>query len=168
MEPKRIILCLLLLISLHSVVAQNGVYVVINQQDIKTKIVRQNLRSSKMEVYADESEHRGINPSVDDIDTAELVDVLAEWILSELGEKESDVIFRDIPQKITIKDGALSLIGKSNDTIETYQLKKCVLPNQQWTFWGSQGKSADLKYGKNDVYFLTMPEEITLKLRKMK
>ncbi len=148
--------------------AQNGVYTVINQNELATAAVKQSLRSSMTVSYTEdaENEHAGMQPR--EVDTAEAMNVLAEFLMLQASNTEQRALTGAIPAQVTVDGQAVTLTDDRGDTIQTYVVKEIRGSEAKREFVCADGSVIKLLNISNDCYTLQVPKMEKMELKKIK
>lgn len=146
--------------------AQNGVYTVINQNELATAAVKQSLRSSMTVSYTEdaENEHAGMQPR--EVDTAEAMNVLAEFLMLQASNTEQRALTGAIPAQVTVDGQAVTLTDSHGDTIQSYAVKEIRRSEAKWEFACADGTVIKLVGVGNDRYTLQVPKMEKIELKK--
>ncbi len=146
--------------------AQNGVYTVINQNELATAAVKQSLRSSMTVSYTEdaENEHAGMQPR--EVDTAEAMNVLAEFLMLQASNTEQRALTGAIPAQVTVDGQAVTLTDDRGDTIQTYVVKEIRGSEAKREFVCADGSVIKLLNISNDCYTLQVPKMEKIKVKK--
>ena len=146
--------------------AQNGVYTVINQNELATAAVKQSLRSSMTVSYTEdaENEHAGMQPR--EVDTAEAMNVLAEFLMLQASNTEQRALTGAIPAQVTVDGQAVTLTDDRGDTIQTYVVKEIRGSEAKREFVCAYGSVIKLLNISNDCYTLQVPKMEKIKVKK--
>ena len=147
--------------------AQNGIYRVTNQNELATAAVKQSLRSSMTVSYTEdeESEHAGMQPK--EPDTAEAMNVLAEWLIMQTSNAEQRAITGAIPAQVTVDGQAVTLTDDRGDTIQSYAVKEIRGSESKREFVCADGTVIKLIGVGNDRYTLQVPKMEKMELKKI-
>ena len=165
---KSISALALCLLSFGAASAQNGTYKVTNQNELATTAVKQNLRSSMTVSYTEdeENEHAGMQPK--EPDTAEAMNVLAEWLMMQTSNAEQRAITGAIPAQVTVDGQAVALTDDRGDTIQSYAVKEIRGSESKREFVCTDGTIIKLLNIGNDRYTLQVPKMEKMELKKIK
>ena len=165
---KRIFFTLCLMLCSICLMAQNGVYTVINQNELATAAVKQSLRSSMTVSYTEdaENEHAGMQPR--EVDTAEAMNVLAEFLMLQASNTEQRALTGAIPAQVTVDGQAVTLTDDRGDTIQTYVVKEIRGSEAKREFVCADGSVIKLLNISNDCYTLQVPKMEKMELKKIK
>lgn len=146
--------------------AQNGVYTVTNQNELATAAVKQSLRSSMTVSYTEdaENEHSGIQPK--EPDTAEAMNVLAEFVMLQASNEEQRILTGAIPAQVTVDGQAVTLTGNHGDTIQSYAVKEVRGSESKWEFICADGTVIKLLGAGSGRYTLQVPKMDKIELKK--
>lgn len=163
---KRIFFTLCLMLCSICLMAQNGVYTVINQNELATAAVKQSLRSSMTVSYTEdaENEHAGMQPR--EVDTAEAMNVLAEFLMLQASNTEQRALTGAIPAQVTVDGQAVTLTDDRGDTIQTYVVKEIRGSEAKREFVCADGSVIKLLNISNDCYTLQVPKMEKIKVKK--
>lgn len=163
---KRIFFTLCLMLCSIYLMAQNGVYTVINQNELATAAVKQSLRSSMTVSYTEdaENEHAGMQPR--EVDTAEAMNVLAEFLMLQASNTEQRALTGAIPAQVTVDGQAVTLTDDRGDTIQTYVVKEIRGSEAKREFVCADGSVIKLLNISNDCYTLQVPKMEKIKVKK--
>ena len=163
---KRIFFTLCLMLCSICLMAQNGVYTVINQNELATAAVKQSLRSSMTVSYTEdaENEHAGMQPR--EVDTAEAMNVLAEFLMLQASNTEQRALTGAIPAQVTVDGQAVTLTDDRGDTIQTYVVKEIRGSEAKREFVCADGSVIKLLNISNDCYTLQVPKMEKIKFKK--
>ena len=155
-------------LSFDTASAQNGIYRVTNQNELATAAVKQNLRSSMTVSYTEdeENEHAGMQPK--EPDTAEAMNVLAEWLIMQTSNAEQRAITGAIPAQVTVDGQAVALTDDRGDTIQSYAVKEIRGSESKREFVCADGTVIKLIGVGNDRYTLQVPKMEKMELKKIK
>lgn len=147
--------------------AQNGIYKVTNKNELSTAAVKQNLRSSMTVTYTEDAdEHTGMQPK--EPDTAEAMNVLAEWLMMQTSNAEQRAITGAIPAQMTVDGQAVTLTDDRGDTIQSYAVKEIRGSDSKREFVCADGTVIKLINVGNDRYTLQVPKMEKMELKKIK
>ena len=146
--------------------AQNGIYRVTNQNELATAAVKHNLRSSMTISYTEdaENEHAGMQPK--EPDTAEAMNVLAEWLMMQTSNAEQRAIKGAIPAQVFVDGDAVTLTDDRGDTIQSYAVKEIRGSESKREFVCADGTVIKLVGVGNDRYILQVPKMEKIELKK--
>lgn len=163
---RRIFLTLCLTLTSICLMAQNGTYTVTNQNELATAAVKQNLRSSMTMSYTEdaENEHAGIQSK--EVDTAEAMNVLAEFLMLQVSNTEQRILTGAIPAQVTVDGQAVTLTDDRGDTIQTYAVKEIRGSESKREFVCADGTVIKLIGTGNDRYILQVPKMESIELKK--
>ena len=154
-------------LSFGAVSAQNGTYTVTNQNELATAAVKQNLRSSMTVTYTEDAdEHTGMQPK--EPDTAEAMNVLAEWLMMQTSNAEQRAITGAIPAQVFVNGNAVTLTDDRGDTIQSYAVKETRRSESKREFVCADGTVIKLINVGNDRYTLQVPKMEKIELKKTK
>ena len=165
---KSISALALCLLSFGTASAQNGIYRVTNQNELATAAVKHNLRSSMTISYTEdaENEHAGMQPK--EPDTAEAMNVLAEWLMMQTSNAEQRAITGAIPAQVFVDGNAVTLTDDRGDTIQSYAVKEIRGSESKREFVCADGTVIKLLNISNDCYTLQVPKMEKMELKKIK
>lgn len=144
--------------------AQNGVYQVTNQSQLKESLLEQRLRSSKFELtIEDNNEKRGMKPM--ELDSAEMIAMLEYFFLEE-NPDVGRMIAGAIPSQVTVDGQAVTLTDDRGDTIQTYVVKEIRGSEAKREFVCADGSVIKLIGVGNDRYTLQVPKMEKIKVKK--
>lgn len=144
--------------------AQNGVYQVTNQSQLKESSLEQRLRSSKFELtIEDNNENRGMKPM--ELDSAEMIAMLEYFFLEE-NPDAGRMIAGAIPAQVTVDGQAVTLTDDRGDTIQTYVVKEIRGSEAKREFVCADGSVIKLLNISNDCYTLQVPKMEKIKVKK--
>ena len=146
--------------------AQNGIYRVTNQNELATAAVKHNLHSSMTISYTEdeENEHAGMQPR--EVDTAEAMNVLAEFLMLQASNTEQRALTGAIPAQVTVDGQAVTLTDDRGDTIQTYVVKEIRGSEAKREFVCADGSVIKLIGVGNDRYTLQVPKMEKIKVKK--
>ena len=146
--------------------AQNGVYQVTNQSQLKESSLEQRLRSSKFELtIEDNNENRGMKPM--ELDSAEMIAML-EYFFLEGNPDAGRMIAGAIPAQVTVDGQAVTLTDDRGDTIQSYAVKEIRGSESKREFVCADGTVIKLLNISNDCYTLQVPKMEKMELKKIK
>ena len=146
--------------------AQNGVYQVTNQSQLKESSLEQRLRSSKFELtIEDNNENRGMKPM--ELDSVEMIAMLEYFFLEE-NPDAGRMIAGAIPAQVTVDGQAVTLTDSRGDTIQSYAVKEIRGSETKREFVCTDGKVIKLVGVGNDRYILQVPKMEKMELKKIK
>ncbi len=146
--------------------AQNGVYQVTNQSQLKESSLEQRLRSSKFELtIEDNNENRGMKPM--ELDSAEMIAMLEYFFLEE-NPDAGRMIAGAIPAQVTVDGQAVTLTDSRGDTIQSYAVKEIRGSETKREFVCTDGTVIKLVGVGNDRYILQVPKMEKMELKKIK
>ncbi|MBP5535545.1 MAG: hypothetical protein J6X62_02000 [Bacteroidales bacterium] len=165
---KKAIVMLAAVLAIGAASAQNGIYRVTNQNELATATVKHNLRSSMTISYTEdeESEHAGMQPK--EPDTAEAMNVLAEWLMMQTSNAEQRAITGAIPAQVFVDGNAVTLTDDRGDTIQSYAVKEIRGSESKREFVCADGTVIKLLNVGNDRYILQVPKMEKIELKKIK
>ena len=165
---KIVIVMLAAVLAIGAASAQNGIYRVTNQNELATAAVKQNLRSSMTVSYTEdeENEYAGMQPK--EPDTAEAMNVLAEWLIMQTSNAEQRAITGAIPAQVTVDGQAVALTDDHGDTIQSYAVKEIRGSESKREFVCTDGTIIKLLNIGNDRYTLQVPKMEKMELKKIK
>lgn len=144
--------------------AQNGVYQVTNQSQLKESSLEQRLRSSKFELtIEDNNEKRGMKPM--ELDSAEMIAMLEYFFLEE-NPDAGRMIAGAIPAQVTVDGQAVTLTDSRGDTIQSYAVKEIRGSETKREFVCTDGTVIKLVGVGNDRYTLQVPKMEKIELKK--
>ena len=147
--------------------AQNGIYRVTNQNELATAAVKQSLRSSMTVSYTEDAdEHTGMQPK--EVDTAEAMDVLAEFVMLQASNAEQRALTGAIPAQVTVDGQTITLTDDRGDTIQSYAVKEIRGSESKREFACADGTVIKLVGVGNDRYTLQVPKMEKIELKKIK
>ncbi len=167
-RTKLTIVMLAAMLAISAASAQNGIYRVTNQNELATAAVKHNLHSSMTISYTEdeESEHAGMQPK--EPDTAEAMNVLAEWLIMQTSNAEQRAITGAIPAQVTVDGQAVTLTDSRGDTIQSYAVKEIRGSETKREFVCTDGTVIKLVGVGNDRYILQVPKMEKMELKKIK
>ena len=146
--------------------AQNGVYQVTNQSQLKESSLEQRLRSSKFELtIEDNNENRGMKPM--ELDSVEMIAMLEYFFLEE-NPDAGRMIAGAIPAQVTVDGQAVTLTDSRGDTIQSYAVKEIRGSETKREFVCTDGTVIKLVGVGNDRYTLQVPKMEKMELKKIK
>ena len=165
---KKVIVMLACVLAIGAASAQNGTYRVTNQNELATAAVKQSLRSSMTVSYTEdaENEHAGMQPR--EVDTAEAMNVLAEFLMLQASNAEQRALTGAIPAQVTVDGQAVTLTDDRGDTIQSYSVKEVRGSEAKREFVCADGTVLRLHALGNDRYTLQVPKMEKLELKKIK
>ncbi len=164
---KKVIVMLACVLTIGAASAQNGIYKVTNKNELSTAAVKQNLRSSMTVTYTEDAdEHTGMQPK--EPDTAEAMNVLAEWLMMQTSNAEQRAITGAIPAQMTVDGQAVTLTDDRGDTIQSYAVKEIRGSDSKREFVCADGTVIKLINVGNDRYTLQVPKMEKMELKKIK
>lgn len=164
---KKVIVMLACVLTIGAASAQNGIYKVTNKNELSTAAVKQNLRSSMTVTYTEDAdEHAGMQPK--EPDTAEAMNVLAEWLMMQISNAEQRAITGAIPAQMTVDGQAVTLTDDRGDTIQSYAVKEIRGSDSKREFVCADGTVIKLINVGNDRYTLQVPKMEKMELKKIK
>ena len=165
---KKVIVMLACVLAIGAASAQNGIYRVTNQNELATAAVKHNLHSSMTISYTEdeESEHAGMQPK--EPDTAEAMNVLAEWLMMQTSNAEQRAITGAIPAQVFVNGNAVTLTDDRGDTIQSYAVKETRRSESKREFVCADGTVIKLINVGNDRYTLQVPKMEKIELKKTK
>ena len=164
---KKVIVMLACVLTIGAASAQNGIYKVTNKNELSTAAVKQNLRSSMTVTYTEDAdEHTGMQPK--EPDTAEAMNVLAEWLMMQTSNAEQRAITGAIPAQMTVDGQAVTLTDDRGDTIQSYAVKEICGSDSKREFVCADGTVIKLINVGNDRYTLQVPKMEKMELKKIK
>lgn len=164
---KKVIVMLACVLTIGAASAQNGIYKVTNKNELSTAAVKQNLRSSMTVTYTEDAdEHTGMQPK--EPDTAEAMNVLAEWLMMQISNAEQRAITGAIPAQMTVDGQAVTLTDDRGDTIQSYAVKEIRGSDSKREFVCADGTVIKLINVGNDRYTLQVPKMEKMELKKIK
>ena len=154
-------------LSFDTASAQNGIYRVTNQNELATAAVKQSLRSSMTVSYTEDAdEHTGMQPK--EVDTAEAMDVLAEFVMLQASNAEQRALTGAIPAQVTVDGQTITLTDDRGDTIQYYAVKEIRGSESKREFACADGTVIKLVGVGNDRYTLQVPKMEKIELKKIK
>lgn len=164
---KKVIVMLACVLTIGAASAQNGIYKVTNKNELSTAAVKQNLRSSMTVTYTEDAdEHTGMQPK--EPDTAEAMNVLAEWLMMQTSNAEQRAITGAIPAQMTVDGQAVTLTDDRGDTIQSYAVKEIRGSDSKREFVCADGTVIKLINVGNDRNTLQVPKMEKMELKKIK
>lgn len=165
---KKAIVMLAAVLAIGAASAQNGIYTVTNQNELATAAVKQNLRSSMTvsNIEDAENEHAGMQPR--EVDTAEAMNVLAEFLMLQASNAEQRILTGAIPAQVTVDGQAVTLTDSRGDTIQSYAVKEIRGSETKREFVCTDGTVIKLLNISNDCYTLQVPKMEKMELKKIK
>lgn len=164
---KKVIVMLACVLTIGAASAQNGIYKVTNKNELSTAAVKQNLRSSMTVTYTEDAdEHTGMQPK--EPDTAEAMNVLAEWLMMQTSNAEQRAITGAIPAQMTVDGQAVTLTDDRGDTIQSYAVKEIRGSDSKREFVCADGTVIKPINVGNDRYTLQVPKMEKMELKKIK
>ena len=165
---KKVIVMLACVLAIGAASAQNGIYRVTNQNELATAAVKHNLRSSMTISYTEdaENEHAGMQPK--EPDTAEAMNVLAEWLMMQTSNAEQRAITGAIPAQATVDGQAVTLTDDRGDTIQSYAVNEIRGSEFKREFVCADGTIIKLLNVGNNRYILQVPKMEKMELKKIK
>ena len=146
--------------------AQNGVYQVTNQSQLKESSLEQRLRSSKFELtIEDNNENRGMKPM--ELDSVEMIAMLEYFFLEE-NPDAGRMIAGAIPAQVTVDGQTITLTDDRGDTIQSYAVKEIRGSESKMEFACADGTVIKLVGVGNDRYTLQVPKMEKMELKKIK
>lgn len=165
---KKVIVMLAAVLAIGAASAQNGIYRVTNQNELATAAVKHNLRSSMTISYTEdaENEHAGMQPK--EPDTAEAMNVLAEWLMMQTSNAKQRAIKGAIPAQVFVDGNAVTLTDDRGDTIQSYAVKEIRGSESKREFVCADDTVIKLLNIGNDCYTLQVPKMEKMELKKIK
>ena len=162
---KKAIVMLAAVLAIGAASAQNGVYQVTNQSQLKESSLEQRLRSSKFELtIEDNNENRGMKPM--ELDSAEMIAMLEYFFLEE-NPDAGRMIAGAIPAQVTVDGQAVTLTDSRGDTIQSYAVKEIRGSESKREFVCADGTVIKLVGVGNDRYTLQVPKMEKIELKKI-
>lgn len=160
---KRIVMAALLLMG-TTTMAQNGTYKVTNKHELTTTVLEERLSSSQYNITP---EKPGTSLIAEGVDTATLMNVLAEYLLQE-NPVAAEEVAGPIPAQVTVDEKNVTITGEKGDTIRAYAVREIKGGGTQWTLLCEDNVVIRFYDLKNGRYTLTVPKMERLELRKVK
>ena len=156
------------MLSVTCLLAQNTIYSVTNRNELMTATIAQDLRSSLTVMYTEDSEreHTGMQPR--EVDTAEMMNVLAEWLILQTNEEEQKILANAVPAKVLIDENTVTLTSDKDDTIQFFNIKGVRGDESKRDYICEDGTVIRLFGHGNGRYTLMMPKMEKIKLEKIK
>lgn len=148
--------------------AQNGVYTVVNREALASEKAARTMIGNSASITTEQegTEHDGRAP--EEIDTAELREVLALWMMDNLSGSEMETIAGEVPGGVTIDDKAITLTDTHGDTLMVYAVERREYKKEgaKWLMVCGGGRQVWLQERAGEEWRLTLPDRTALKLRK--
>lgn len=163
---KRLFLTICLMLSVTCLLAQDTIYSVTNRNELMTSTIAQDLRSMLTATYTEdaEREHAGMQPR--EIDTAEMMNVLAEWLILQTNEEEQKILASAVPAKVLIDENTVTLTSDKDDTIQFFNIKGVRGDESKRDYICEDGTVICLFGHGNGRYTLQVPKMEKIELKK--
>ena len=155
---------------LNRVVAQNGLYMVKNAEKIASERLAEQMASSAS-VTSEENEHNGLSPENTEVETAELGDVLATYLMENIPSSELAAAM-GVPQRVEITDKNIVFSTEGGDTVRVFNVTMTeAIPSQsdgRWVLNCANGEQVVLYWRKDCGFVMDVPGIGRLELAKVR
>ena len=167
---KRVIIMLACVLAIGVANAQGnipvGKYFVTNQSELTEASIRQEISTWNGEITTEnaETEHAGMMPP--EVDTSEMMDLIAQWLMLQTSNEEQKAIAGAIPARVTIEETQLSIFDDKDSAMIVYEVSEVKNADRQWVFLCKDNKQVRLSIQSDGLYILSVPDMKPIKLRK--
>ena len=167
---KRVIVMLACVLAIGAANAQGnipvGKYFVTNQSELTEASIRQEISTWNGEITTEnaETEHAGMMPP--EVDTSEMMDLIAQWLMLQTSNEEQKAIAGAIPARVTIEETQLSIFDDKDSAMIVYEVSEVKNADRQWVFLCKDNKQVRLSIQSDGIYILSVPDMKPIKLRK--
>lgn len=167
---KRVIVMLACVLAIGAASAQGnipvGKYFVTNQSELTEASIRQEISTWNGEITTEnaETEHAGMMPP--EVDTSEMMDLIAQWLMLQTSNEEQKAIAGAIPARVTIEETQLSIFNDKDSAMIVYEVSEVKNADRQWVFLCKDNKQVRLSIQSDGIYILSVPDMKPIKLRK--
>ena len=143
-----------------------GKYFVTNQSELTEASIRQEISTWNGEITTEnaETEHAGMMPP--EVDTSEMMDLIAQWLMLQTSNEEQKAIAGAIPARVTIEETQLSIFDDKDSAMIVYEVSEVKNADRQWVFLCKDNKQVRLSIQSDGLYILSVPDMKPIKLRK--
>ena len=143
-----------------------GKYFVTNQSELTEASIRQEISTWNGEITTEnaETEHAGMMPP--EVDTSEMMDLIAQWLMLQTSNEEQKAIAGAIPARVTIEETQLSIFDDKDSAMIVYEVSEVKNADRQWVFLCKDNKQVRLSIQSDGIYILSVPDMKPIKLRK--
>ena len=145
---------------LNRVVAQNGLYMVKNAEKIASEKLAEQMASSA-----------GLSPENTEVETAELGDVLATYLMENIPSSELAAAM-GVPQRVEITDKNIVFSTEGGDTVRVFNVTMTeAIPSQsdgRWVLNCANGEQVVLYWRKDCGFVMDVPGIGRLELAKVR
>ena len=167
---KKVIVMLACVLAIGAASAQGnipvGEYYVTNKSELTESSIRQEISTWNGEITTEnaETEHAGMMPP--EVDTSEMMDLIAQWLMLQTSNEEQRAIAGAIPARVTIEGTQITIFDDKDSTMNVYEATEVNNADRQWLFRCKDNKQVRLSIQSDGVYILSVPDMKPIKLRK--
>ena len=171
---KRIVLGAWIVLAVcgsNSTVAQNGLYMVTNAERLASERLVETITSSSATVTSEEDERKGLSPEINEVDTVELANALATYLMENISSTELTAA-TGVPQRVEITDKEIVFTTEGGDTVRVFNVMMTeAIPSQsdgRWVLNCENGEQMVLYWRKDCGFVMDVPGIRRLELAKIR
>ena len=171
---KRIVLGAWIVLAVcgsNSTVAQNGLYMVTNAERLASERLVETITSSSATVTSEEDERKGLSPEINEVDTVELANALATYLMENISSTELTAA-TGVPQRVEITSESIVFTTEKNDTMRVFLVEMTeAMPSHRDGRWVLNCKDSEqlvLYWRKDYGYVMDVPKIGRLELTKVR
>ena len=160
----------LVVCGLNRAAAQTGLYMVKNAERLASERLAEQMASSAS-VTSEEDERNGLSPENTEVETAELGDVLATYLMENIPSSELAAAM-GVPQRVEITDRKIGFCTEGHDTVRVFNVMMTeAIPSQsdgRWVLNCANGEQVVLYWQKDCGFVMDVPGIGRLELAKVR
>ena len=170
---KRVVFCTwiaLAVCGMNGAAAQEGLYKVTNAENLASEKLVEKITSTSTMISA-EDERMGLSPERTEVETEEMANVLAEYLMENVSPTELTA-GTGVPQRVEITAERIVFTTEGGDTVRTFTPVTTEASSNgksdSWVFGCERGERLVLRQRNDCRYVLDVPKIGRLELTKLR
>ncbi len=170
---KRVVFCtwiVLAVCGMNGAAAQEGLYKVTNAENLASEKLVEKITSTSTMISA-EDERMGLSPERTEVETEEMANVLAEYLMENVSPTELTAR-TGVPQRVEITAERIVFTTEGGDTVRTFTPVTIEASTNDksvsWVFGCEKGERLVLRQRNDCRYVLDVPKIGRLELTKLR
>jgi len=170
---KRVVFCTWIVLAvcvMNGAAAQEGLYKVTNAENLASEKLVEKIASTSTMISA-EDERMGLSPERTEVETEEMANVLAEYLMENVSPTELTA-GTGVPQRVEITAERIVFTTEGGDTVRTFTPVTTEAStngkSDSWVFGCERGERLVLRQRNDCRYVLDVPKIGRLELTKLR
>lgn len=170
---KRVVFCTWIVLAvcvMNGAAAQEGLYKVTNAENLASEKLVEKITSTSTMISA-EDERMGLSPERTEVETEEMANVLAEYLMENVSPTELTA-GTGVPQRVEITAERIVFTTEGGDTVQTFTPVTTEAStngkSDSWVFGCERGERLVLRQRNDCRYVLDVPKIGRLELTKLR